>query len=474
MSTPVSAPRTPFVHPLPTVTASAAVGDSVKVTAPFDFLLVSSRTDFDRFRQQFIETCEAAGMRAEILYVEDLAGTSPGDKLASLQRLSTGWLASGAVGPGTIKVTLLHGWVGVPPADASIDFFRQACTGSEQAGTGGTMHMLTAANGRLAFPTDLFDAALRASVVRDGQMHAGFVDTVIYGACGSGMFREAAKSTGGSYVFGSGKKNVFTDDFHACLCAVIREQARRKRACAAPLSVRDCWQVMREVSGEHVSLVDSGTVAINKLPQSAHSAPTLAVRAADAVPAAGSEDSAQGIRALFAKVHHGAVASVQRVIDRWGSGILTADHGALLPGVSLWSAALASPREGEQKIRLLLSLAPGCLAQRGAPQTLLNGALERQSTPLLCFLFERMLAVTPPPLSQEDFVIWLRSRPDLAERLVKYCRSSREVSTSVGAYLVALLPEASGEQAPGIFHLPPFFDNLARKTAARLRQTAAQ
>lgn len=491
MSVPFS-PRlpafSPQLAPVEPSSGVASVDNASSTTTSLDFLLITSRVDFENSHQRFTDECSLAGVNADILFIEDLPGQTAGEKLASLHRMNADRHANGKVVASTIKVALLHGWVGVAPADASIDNFRQACMGSEKlrlgsgqsdstaSSTPASIHMITAAGGKLAFPTDLFDAAVRATVVTNGQINAGFVDTVVYGACGSGVFRDAAKKTGGSYVFGSGKKSVFTEDFNASLSALVMGQGQRKRQGAATLSARDCWNLMRDLSGEHVSLVGNDSVEISKVLLSGHTEPRTKVRSDDTRQIAHQEVSAQAIRALFAKLHHGSAASVERIIDRWGPSILSADHHSVMPGVSLGSVALASKREAEQKIRLLLAHAPGYLSQKDVPLKWLNGAIERNWKPLLAELFTRMADTALLPLSLDDMVIWMRSNPEQTDKLMKLCRTSRELSESVGAYLHKTLLKESGQtpHAPSIFFYPDYFKGLAEKAAIRTRKLPTQ
>jgi len=460
----------------------ASLAENSSATTALDFLLITSRVEFENSHKRFTEECSQAGVHADILFIEDLPGQNSGEKLASLHRMNAGWHTNGIVVASTIKVALLHGSVGVGPTDASVDRFRQECMGVEasQRRSGqndsatASAHMITAAGGKLVFPTDLFDAALRATVMHDGKLSTGFVDTIIYGACGSGVFRDAAKKTGGSYVFGSGKKSVFTEDFNSSLSALVKDQGQRKRQGSAPLSARDCWNLMRDLSGEHVSLVGNDYIEINKVLLSGHTEPRIEVRSDATGQPVHQEISAQAIRALFAKIHHGSAASVERLIDRWGPRILSSDHRTVMPDVSLGFVALASEREAEQKIRLLLSHAPGYLLHKDMALKWLNGAIEHTWIPLLGELFKRMADTAPLPLSLEEVVIWLRSNPVQTDKLMKLCRGSRDLSESVGAYLAKAQLEESGHGRPSIFSLPAFFDRLAKKAASRAPKIAAQ
>ncbi len=478
MSRPVPPPLPPSPARLPEMAATAevpALSKGATATRPLDFLLVTSRADFNHSCRRFDDDCRQAAVDAEIVYIEDLPGITHGEKLASLHRLNADRHASGAVAPSTIKVVLLHGSVGVPPADDSLDRFRQECLSVNASDRpAGRVHMITVADGTLAFPTDLVDAALRATVIADGRPAPGFADTILFAACGSGLFRDAATTTGGSYVFGSGKKSVFTEDFAAGLQAVVMEQGQRKRQNAAPLSGRDCWNLMRNHSGEHVSLVDKGTVEVSKVLRTGHSEPGLAARSAGTGPAAHTRLSAQAIRTLFAKTDHGSAASLRQIIDRWGPAILSADHAAVIPGISLWSTAVGSARDAQEKALLLLSHTPDGCSQRVLSRECLKSLIGRQWTPLLVESFKRMAAIDPLPLTQEDFVIWLRSMPAQAEQLIKLCRRSRDLSESLGSYLAKVRREQARQLQPGVFGLPTFFDTLADKAEDRQRRTSAQ
>jgi hypothetical protein len=491
MSTPVGSllppvsQQPPHVEP---VSGVVSVADDAGVTASLDFLLITSRVDFDRSYKKFMDECNQAGVHADTLFVEDLPGRTPGEKLASLHQISASWNANGKVVASTIKVELLHGRIDVEPADHSLGLFRQEYLGIQetqrQSGQDGNttssapakIHMMTAAAGKLVFPTDLFNVALRATVVNDGQTNAGFGGTIVYSACGSGVFRDTAKQSEGSYVIASGKKSVFTEDFNAGLSALVRDQGNRKRQGSPPLSARDCWRLLRDQSGEHVALVGNDTIEINKVLQSGHSEPAINVRSEPIDQRKPEEISDQAVRTLLAKIHHGSAKSVRQVIDRWGPGILSADHGAVIPGMSLWSLAIGSKRDSEQKVLLLVAHTPGNFLQKSMLETWIKVAIERSWTSVLSRLFKRMADTAPLPLSLERVVIWMRSHPEQTNKLTTLCRKSRDLSEYVGDYLYqAHLAESNPNHlALRNFFLPPFFEGLAKKAADRARKGAAQ
>ena len=491
MSIPVGSLLLPVSQQRPQVEPSsgvASVADDAGVTASLDFLLITSRVDFDRSYKQFMDECDQAGVHADTLFVEDLPGRTAGEKLASLHQISASWNANGKVVSSTIKVELLHGRIDVEPADLSLGLFRQAHLGIREtqrrsgqespaaSSAPAKIHMMTGAAGKLVFPTDLFDIALRATVVNDGQTNAGFVGTIVYSACGSGVFRDTAKQSEGSYVIASGKKSVFTEDFNAGLRALVRDQGNRKRHGSPPLSARDCWNLLRDQSGEHVALVGNDAIEINKVLKSGHSEPAINVRSEPIDQKRPEEISDQAIRTLLAKIDHGSAKSVQQVIDRWGPGILSADHGAVIPGMSLWSLAIRSKRDSEQKVLLLIAHTPGRLSQKSMLEAWLKIAAERSWTSVLGGLFKRMADTPPLPLSLEDVVIWMRQNAKQTDELMKLCRKSRDLSESVGDYLhqAHLAEPTPGHLAQRNFFLPHFFDGLAKKAAERARKRAAQ
>ena len=469
------------------VSSVASITDDAGVTASLDFLLITSRVDFDRSYKKFMDECDQAGVHAETLFVEDLPGRTPGEKLASLHQISASWNANGKVVAATIKVELLHGRIDVEPADLSLGLFRQEYLGMQEtprrsgqdsnttSSAPAKIHMMTAAAGKLSFPTDLFDVALRATVINDGQTNAGFVGTIVYSACGSGVFRDTAKQSEGSYVIASGKKSVFTEDFNAGLSALVRDQGNRKRQGSPPLSARDFWNLLRDQSGEHVALVGNDTIEINKVLQSGHSEPVINVRSELIDQKKPEEISDQAIRTLLAKIDHGSAKSVQQVIDRWGPAVLSADHGAVIPGMSLWSLAIGSKRDSEQKVLLLIAHTPGSFSQKIMLETWLKIAIERSWTSVLGGLFKQLADTASLPLSLERVVIWMRSHPEQTNKLTKLCRKSRDLSEIIGDYLYqAHLAESTpGHLAQSNFFLPPFFEGLAKKAADRARKQAA-
>ena len=492
MSLPASALRPPFSSPPSVMEAPSevtAVAGDTPAAKPLDFLLVISRSDFAHAHQLFSDEFRQAGMCTEIICIEDLPGATAGDKLTSLHQQNAARQMNGTITSSTIKIVLLHGAVGIPPVDNSINRFRAELgagktgvqTSAQSAGAAppvhARIHMMTAAGSNFIFPTHLVDAALRVPGMIDDPSGAGFTNTIIYGACESGVFRDAAKETGGSYVFASGKKAMFTEDFNEGICAVIREQGQRKRQYLPPLSGRDCWDVMRHLSGEHVSFVEKDSVAVHKVLRSGHSAPALSVRAdasSGVNQAASPKPGAQAIRTLFAKLEHGSAASVMQVIEKWGPGILSADRGGVMQGVSLWSIVVCSARDGEKKLRLLLSHAPGEILQKPALKTCLSTAIDGKWTGVLVDLFDRMTTAAPPLLSLEEFVIWSRSMEKQSTALIKLCRSNQHLSMAVGRYLAQQLSTVSDKSLSPYMSLPPFFDMLARKTPERQQPPLAQ
>ncbi len=491
MSIPVTPPLSPpflqtaFVEPS---AAIESVADAPAATTTLDFLLITSRVDFSRSHKKFMDECAQAGVRAETLFVEDLPGQTPGEKLANLHRISAKWNANGKVAASTIKVELLHGKIDDESADHSLDQFRREYLGAQEAqrqsgkashtasSAPAKMHMMTAADGKLVFPTDFFDAALRATIVDDGQIHAGFAGTIVYSACGSGVFRDSAKQSEGSYVIASGKKSIFTEDFNAGLRALVRDQGERRRLGYPPLSARDCWNLLRDQSGEHVALVGNDTIEINKVLKSGHSEPAINVRSNPIDQKKPEKFSAQAIRTLFAKIDHGSAKSVQQVIDRWGPGILSADHDAVIPGMALWSLALGSARDPDQKMLLLIAHAPDDFLQKSVLEAYLKISIEHSWISLLGGLFKRMADMTPLPMSLEHMVIWMRSNPTLRDALLKHCKRSREINESVGTYL-----HKAQQAEPNLnsliksnFALPPDFERLAKKAAERYIASAPQ
>lgn len=444
--------------------------DNRNAAPPLDFLLITSRIDFDKTCRRFLTDSARAGLNVEIIYIEDLVGTSTGDKLEQLLQLNAQWQSGGKITGSTIKVALLHGGTVVPPADPGIDQFRrnyvpavettssQAC--SDPSAGNAPVHVMTAAADTLTFPTELFDIALRTAVAGTAQDPAGFLETIIYGSCESALFREAARKTGGSYVFGIGKKSGYLVDFEAGLFEIVNESGHRKRQGSAPLSARDCWTLIRNISGEHVSFVGNDTLEINKVLQASHSEP-LFTSSAKSI-------TAQAIRILFAKIKHGSADSVRQVIEKWGAEILSADHSAVMTRLSLWAEAIASPRDAEQKVKLLMTQLRGFILDEAVVLNCLKGFVGNKWRSTLADLFAQLAAHSPPPLALENFVYWLKANPDTQRELEKLCRSSGPLSDALGLYLLKATEEDAKNFPHRLFVIPPFLENLATRMQKKM------
>ncbi|MCM0043421.1 MAG: hypothetical protein NBV65_02190 [Burkholderiaceae bacterium] len=477
MVRPVSTQHPPSGPPSDAAAQAAgvsSVAQDVAAVKPLDFLLITSRIDFERSCKQFVDACGRAAVEGEIVFIEDLPGNAAGDKLAALHRKNAALHRSGRLSASTIKIALLHGGMGVPAAHPDLVRFRQDYLGdpaTSPSTPAAETHTMSAANDTISFPTELMDAALRATSIIDGQARAEFRDTVIFGACGSAMFREAASKTGGSYVFGSGKKSVYVRDFDAGLSALVDAQARRARENLPPLSGRDCWMLMSNVSGEHVSYVAGDSMEIHKILQSGFSEPVLSARTA---AGDGNDRRVQGIRTLYAKISHGSANSVSRVIARWGPDLLSADHAQVVGPITLWTEVLASERERAQKMRLLLSHMPDQLPPMPTLLTCLNAAIDDSSLDLLVELFERMKRSSPLPMSLETSIAWLKSRPQQAKALAKFCRGSRQMTDVVGSHLARAVAEAVRTGYPAHMSLPEPFAGMVKRAQQQTHQSSPQ
>lgn len=444
----------------------APVSDREPSDAPLDFHLITSRTDFGNRANTFTEAFTRLGIRAEVTYIEDVAGMASGDKLTALFDKGAAWRSSGKIANETIKVVLLHGGMGNLPPDSSLDKFCRESMGTQESQPDAQTHIITAAHGRIAFPIRLLDAALRSITIDGSETTIGFSKTIIYCSCYSAVFRDEAKKTGGDYVFAIGKKSGIADDFEACLLNIIDACAERKRQHDSALTARDCWSLMQGISGEHVSFVGDDTLEINKVIRSGHSEPAL-------VTLANCSDD-QAMRILFAKLSHGSAKSIQQIIDTRGPAILTADHSRLFPRMSPWSAVLHSDREVGQKAKILLLSTPGLLHKDGWFLTSLHQAIDKNRRPAIAALFSSLVNLPPLALSLEQFIFWARKNPGDASKLHKACRENRDISNAVGDYLLKATEDPSSKALSPSIKLPEVFIQTRDARARRIAQARAQ
>lgn len=222
--------------------------------------------------------------------------------------------------------------------------------------------------------------------------------------------------------------------------------------------------LLRNVSGEHVSYVGDSKLEISKLLRSGHSEPVLTT---------GGGITPHAIRILFAKIKHGSAASVRKVIDTWGPQILASDHASVMPRLSLWSEVIDTPREGEQKARLLMDHQPGFISNKAMVQKCLSGYVRNKWTALLVDLFKRM-AAQEPPLSLESFYAWLMDAPDTQRELEKICRTSAALSDSLGLYLLKAMNDDAKHSARRLFVIPAFLERLAARMHRKMQQSVRQ
>jgi hypothetical protein len=427
MSIPFSAPPP---APIPPVTAPANVAlnlNTSPVIMPLEFMIVTSRHDFGMDTHRFANECERLGIQSDIVYIEDLEGHTAGEKLTHLHKLNADWKANGKVVNSTIKCLLLHGQIDAFPDDESLEEFYVDTLGYESGSDSGdedsgisnngkdnaaseeydsdtlvssddesdvlvssdeesghdeqkNIEIHCAYAGNLVIPTHYIDLALRHFTWKDGIPKYGFRKTIIYGPCFSGNLRDIVKPTGASYVLTTGKKTGLTWDFFDGLALLAREAANRKHEKQRPMSGRDCWMLMRNVTGEHISYVGENSVEVHKVLETAHSEPVLSA-----------QDTYRGRRAnniLAAKIIHGSADSLQRAIDMFDDD-LTLDFEDITAYKILAGDSFHDEKELRKKLDMLLAAG---INIPGAPEdiaSILHACITRKNWRLLSLLLDQ-------------------------------------------------------------------------------------
>ncbi|MCM0043420.1 MAG: hypothetical protein NBV65_02185 [Burkholderiaceae bacterium] len=424
-----------------------AIRSSESPTAdPLDFMFVSSRKDFDPVMRKLLENCKLAGVRATVIYLESLPGKTEDEKLAQLQQLNATWQAQGLITDSTLKVVALHGDDFSRPGGAKVHL---------------ESHFLSASGDSLRFPTKAFDAAMRNITSNDGQRSVGFSGTLIYQSCNVGSMRQALQASGGAYVLLAGKQPSMVRDSMACLADLTQEAGKRKREQTSPLSGRECWMRVSQVSGEHVAYVKGDIIDVTKVTQSGNAA---------FPPAAKSLGAQKIYYALVAKLLHGTAETVERLFDVWGPEVIrqavqstevTPYHLLLTTGLTHRAMAdklLILNRHGlglpETTERMLACIETVISHSREALLALVFGACASEARSLTPATFLDWLATTPE--IQKSLATLCTTHPELQKALSEFLRG-RPDTQQPALPLAGLIPALRRiVMAPALADLPPW------------------
>lgn len=301
MALPPSSALPPQLPPVESTAPVTPVAGKRPDVTPVDLLIFTSEEDW---KDEADTLCDAAGQIAvttEVIFAEDLNGWSTGDKLASLRRLIGKWLDSGKIQPSTVIYVSLHGGqdnAGNEPGTGSANAAREGAYG------------FSAERGNLEFPGEMLVSALRHASPSGSPSAPDFTGLIVWGACRARKMAEVLQASGGENILLAGNKPVQSADGEACMLEVIDLIGARKREGQPPLSGRDYWMRLRNISGEHIAYVQDASTEIHKVLASGHGEPTLTSRTG--------RSANQPRRILEAKLMHGSPKAVQAVFDKYG------------------------------------------------------------------------------------------------------------------------------------------------------------
>ena len=366
-------------------------------TSPLDFMLVTSRADFESVGRKFNEECKAGGVIGTVVYMEDLPGNTINEKLERLQQVNASWQSKGFIAQSTIKAVLLHG-----------DSVSLAPSTKADAGR----HLMSISTPNLTFSTEAFDAAMRDITSKDGERSVGFSGTVIYDSCRVGSMRQAFKNSGGSYLLLAGMKNALAGDGVTCISDLIQESGRRKRENSAPLTGRECWLRASQLSGEHVAYIKGDVLEVCKVitADQASSPDETKLPAAEKI-----------FHSVLAKLRHGATATVQRLFELWGpDAIRKAIQSCQDSDFDMLLVVGRTDRELIEKLQLLEQIGLGIPDAPDQLRACMLAAISHSREKLLSVLFQQCASGTRR-LTPATFLDGLKAAPDAQTTLAKLC-----------------------------------------------------
>jgi hypothetical protein len=257
-------------------------------------VIITCETDFqvetDRLRKQ----AAAASVNAEFISMFKLPGYFIEAKLASLNKAIAAMRASGKINEATICWINLHGGAGTDSANTA----SQGVYGFSARGS------------LMEFSGEQLVSALRHGSLPDDVPQADFHGLIVWSSCEVRKMEATLKAAGGENITLAGNKAILNADGNACMFEVFDLIAARKREGLPPLTGRDYWMHLRNVSGEHIAYVQDDFTEIHKVLASGSGEPVLTSREG--------RSAEQPKRILEAKVSHGSAKAIQAVFDKFG------------------------------------------------------------------------------------------------------------------------------------------------------------
>ncbi len=481
MSSSITSPRLP---PVPVVSPAAPVSPAAadRLSPATDLLLITSSTDFPGTTKLLNEAAATAGIRLDTIFIEDLEGSNPGEKLSSLHRLMGESVACGKVQPATVIYISLHGRA--TPIDFSLDAYlgqqqdlrhfvfslgQDSARTAAQAGDaaarepsetvpagddadsddssgsgdeGGIVHMMSADRNALVFPSILLFKAARYAAVTAQGFEANYQGTIFVGSCDAGGMSEQLVADGGDYVVLNGKKGGLSSDADDCMLEVIGMMAERRQQQLPPLGGREYWMHLRNVSGEHIAYVGETGTEIHKVLEAGHCEPVLVVR--------NSQAAGQPARVLNAKLLHGSPMALEAVFTKYGPDLL-ADLSAAECFSTLAMDVYRSRSELEEKI--------GILERHGVPvpddpdgmAALLEDVICYDNHAMLGILLSRRIDDRLPPAVLQSARTCIFENPNVAEKLQALCEGHPFLRLVVANWLEASINAIKSNDGAGRF-----------------------
>lgn len=475
MSSSISSPRLP---PVPAASPVAPVSPEKAAPPPpaTDLLLITSATDFPHTVELLRKEASAAGIRLDTILIEDLDGSTPGEKLASLHRLMGESVASGKMQLATVTYIALHGHAGTstgPDDDVEArpqlqDVARlmgtdDSATADGNAGTGADSrppsdekrgsHIMSACRDALTFPSiQLLEAIRHPTLTRDG-LRPDYQGTIFIGSCEAGGMSEQLVVNGSDYVVLNGKKTGVASDADDCMLEVMGMMAQRRQQQLPAFSGRDYWMRLRNVSGEHIAYVGQNQVEISKVLEYGCSEPVLAPRTGQA--------AGQPVRILDAKLAHGSPESVRAVFDKYGAELLP-ELEAMDCFFSLAMDVYRSRSELLEKIDILEGHGLRIPDDPDAVAELLEKVISFNNPELLKVLLERGGGDEVSPALLPFARACLSEETGVAKKLQVLCEGDPFLRQLVGNLLSACVDahKSSGTTAPFDVSAAPYFGTL--------------
>lgn len=333
MSICLSPPRLPQV-PAVVPVAPVTLANHNSQIQPLDLLLITCESDFPDMVNLLSQEANRTQLNFEIVRIEELEGSTAGQKLASLHHRIGELVASGGLHASSATCVALHGGTRAVATDVTNEEFIQqhpdladfassigqelgeesADESDSESGTSEAfIHLFSACKESLTFPSLLFLDSARHATMAGDNLEPGYLGPIFIASCEGGSLINCI-TTGGEYVLLNGKKNGLASDGDECMLEVINMMAERRRQNMQPFTGRDYWMQLRNVSGEHIAYVGETSNEIHKVLAFGHCEPVITLR--------NSQAAGQPVRLLHAKLAHGSPKALQAVFDRYKEGEL--------------------------------------------------------------------------------------------------------------------------------------------------------